>query len=239
MRTRLTRLALLLALTALPAIADTDTVTTLDCAADRGLTFVDFKGGLTPQDAKGKILVGGSLVTYDALLEARARGAVAVVVGGFHDADLRKLLGYDLGVAITGNEALGITLVVTEGFGSIAMADRTFRLLRQKDGKVASVNGATQIRAGVMRPEIIVPLAAEEIEAISEKQTPHAPGLQIGDVVRVIRQPHFGHLGKVVDLPAQLHALESESKARVLTLDIPGVGETMVARANVESIEED
>lgn len=43
MRTRLTILALLLALTALPASADT--ATKLDCSADRGLTFGDFKGG--------------------------------------------------------------------------------------------------------------------------------------------------------------------------------------------------
>ena len=38
---------------------------------------------------------------------------------------LRRLLGYDLGVAITGQEDLGVTIVVTEGFGRIAMAKRT------------------------------------------------------------------------------------------------------------------
>jgi transcription antitermination factor NusG len=194
--------------------------------------------GDLPADASGCILVGGSLVTYDALLAARERGAVAVVAGGFHDADLRRLLGYDLGVAITGNETLGITLVVTEGFGAIAMADRTFRLLQQRDGRTASVNGATQIRAGVMRPEIIVPLTPAEIASTETKAKQHAPGLQIGDVVRIIRQPYFGSLGKVVELPAPLQALESESRARVLVLEIDGVGRWVVARANVEAIEE-
>jgi hypothetical protein len=191
-----------------------------------------------PTDATGQILVGGALVTYEALIAARQRGAVAVVAGGFHDADLRRLLGADLGVAITGNEDLGITLVVTEGFGSIAMAEGTFRLLRERAGREASVNGATQIRAGVMRPEIIVPLTAQEIGSITSSEVRHGPGLQEGDVVRIIRQPHFGKLGKVVELPAPLQQLESESMARVLILDIPGVGRTMVARANVEAIEE-
>jgi hypothetical protein len=190
-----------------------------------------------PTDATGLILVGGALVTYEALIAARERGAVAVVVGGFHDADLRLLLGADLGVAITGNEDLGITLVVTEGFGSIAMADGTFRLLRERAGREASVNGATQIRAGVMRPEIIVPLTSQEIASISPSGVRHGPGLQEGDVVRIIRQPHFGRLGKVVELPVPLQQLESESMARVLVLDIPGVGRRMVARANVEAIE--
>ena len=47
-----------------------------------------------------------------------------------------------------------------EGFGDIAMAQRTFELMRSHDGRMASVNGATQIRAGVMRPEIVIPLDA-------------------------------------------------------------------------------
>ena len=54
---------------------------------------------------------------------------------------------------------LGITVIVTEGFGDIAMAERTFDMLKDHAGDDASVNGATQIRAGVMRPEIIIPLA--------------------------------------------------------------------------------
>ncbi len=46
---------------------------------------------------------------------------------------------------------------MTEGFGRMTMAKRTFELLRGSGGRKASVNGATQIRAGVMRPEIVIP----------------------------------------------------------------------------------
>ena len=191
-----------------------------------------------PAQAKGKILVGGSLVTYDAIVRARDRGAVAVVAGGMHDADLHKLLGYDLGVAITGNEELGITLVITEGFGQIAMAERTFKLLRSKQGRDASVNGATQIRAGVMRPEIIVPLTDAEAKAGSEASVHADVGLRSGDTVRIIREPHFGELGTIVTLPAPLQRLDSESKARVLELELANGQRLTVARANVEIIEE-
>ena len=59
-----------------------------------------------------------------------------------HDQDLRDILGYDLGVAITGTERIGTTLVITEGFGEIAMADRTFQLLKSRVGHEASVSGA-------------------------------------------------------------------------------------------------
>ncbi|PWB78807.1 MAG: hypothetical protein C3F08_08095, partial [Candidatus Methylomirabilota bacterium] len=93
---------------------------------------------LTPEritDAhRGTILVGGSLIGRDGIARAKQAGAAAVVVGGIHDLDLRFLLGRDLGVAITGTEQIGFTLIITEGFGRIAMAKRTFELLSSKVG---------------------------------------------------------------------------------------------------------
>ncbi|MFQ5599536.1 MAG: hypothetical protein ACE5G2_03160 [Candidatus Krumholzibacteriia bacterium] len=41
-------------------------------------------------------------------------------------------------------------------------------------------------------------------------------------------------LGRVVELPAPLQQLDSESLARVLEVEIPGEGRFTVARANVE-----
>ena len=110
--------------------------------------------------AAGAVLVGGGRVTREAVRVAAQNGAAALVAGGVDDADLRDILGYDLGVAVTGTEQIGLSLIITEGFGDIAMADATFALLRSLEGRPASVNGTTQIRAGVMRPEIVVPLDA-------------------------------------------------------------------------------
>ncbi len=89
----------------------------------------------------GKVIVGGALVTGRALKKAIQLGVSGVVVGGFDDQDLREFLGHDLGVAITGHEKLGLTLIVTEGFGRIDMAPRTFSLLRRRRGQRASING--------------------------------------------------------------------------------------------------
>src|SRR5712692_1638130 len=65
----------------------------------------------------GKIVVGGAFVGAEALARARAVGVRGIVVGGMHDKDLRALLGYDLGVAITGTETVGFPLILTEGAG--------------------------------------------------------------------------------------------------------------------------
>jgi len=183
---------------------------------------------------RGAVVVGGDHVSHETVLRARALGVRALVVGGFDDRDLRELLGRDLGVAITGQEELGITLVLTEGFGRIGMAARTWDLLNTHAGRVASVSGATQIRAGVLRPEILVPLDSDEGPP---KLTPDGGSLEVGTAVRVIRQPWFGRLGRVVELPAELGALETEARVRVLVVEFADDrSRATVPRANVERL---
>jgi hypothetical protein len=186
---------------------------------------------------KGSIIIGGSLVTAAGLQKAITVGAVGIVVGGFNDKDLRDFLGYDLGVAITGNEKRGITLVVTEGFGEIMMAQKTYDLLKSKEGQMACINGATQIRAGVIRPEVVIP-TVDTVKQIDAAHAQENIGLTIGSQVRVIREPYFGILGKVTNLPAPLQKLESESHARVLEVEFPDGHRAIIPRANVEMIEE-
>ena len=186
-------------------------------------------------DHRGKVIAGGSRVTAVALRRAIQVGVKAVVVGGFDDQDLREFLGYDLGVAITGSEDLGVTLVVTEGFGSIAMARGTFDLLKRNEGSLACVNGATQIRAGVIRPEVVIPLdkSVGEVSDVGHEN----PGLHPGSPIRVIREPYFGRLGTVTDLPSALAILPSGSRARVLEVELEGGEKATLPRANVELIE--
>ncbi|MFP6768367.1 MAG: hypothetical protein VB859_09360 [Planctomycetaceae bacterium] len=196
---------------------------------------------LTPEritdEMAGAVVVGGGRMTGEAVKKAIDVGCTALVSGGLDDADLRDILGYDLGVAITGSETIGVTLVVTEGFGEIAMAGRTFDLLGELAGREASVNGTTQIRAGVMRPEIVIPRAEDETTTGGDSD--HVPGLlDVGTSVRVIRDPYFGMLGTVAGLPPEPQVLGSESRARVLNVET-AAGETVVVpRANVELIEE-
>ncbi len=182
------------------------------------------------------VIVGGGRMTREAIDKARQIGAAAVVSGGLDDQDLKGFLGYDLGVAITGSEDVGLTLVVTEGFGEIAMARRTFDLLASREGADASVNGATQIRAGVMRPEIVIPLTEKEKQSRPPRGAPDNQ-LAIGRPVRIIRDPWFGLIGEVAALPPEPTPLESGSKARVLEVRLESGESVVIPRANVELIE--
>jgi len=185
-------------------------------------------------DCAGKIVIGGSLIKPEVIKRALEVKAKAVVAGGVEDSTLKDFLGYDIGVAITGSEKKGLTLVVTEGFGAMRMALKTFELLKSLEGKTASVNGATQIRAGVIRPEVIVP---HEEKTGEVRQSKAEGGLELGMLVRIIRQPSFGEIGKVTALPVELQQVESESKARVLEVELEGGKRVTLPRANVEIIE--
>lgn len=206
----------------------------LACALESRTEILD-KQHFKPEH-KGKIVFGGSRVTAEGLREAIRLGVHGVVTAGFDDKDLRDFLGKDLGVAITGNEDLGVTLVITEGFGKITMAERTYSLLQKNIGKVASINGATQIRAGVIRPEVIIPRIGE-VPAVDDL-VHEITGIMEGIQVRVIRNPRFGEIGTVTALPSPLQTLESESHARVLELEFEDKVRMIMPRANVELIEE-
>ncbi len=185
---------------------------------------------------KDKIIVSGSMVTYDVIKKAQNVGVLGIITGGIDDRDLKKLLGYNIGVAITGHEDIGITIVVTEGFGKIKMANKTFELLKKFDGHKTSIHGKTQIRAGVMRPEIIIPIKFKEEELKVPKE--HMPTLEIGTTIRVIRQPNFGVIGKVTSLPEKLTKVESETLVRILEAELENGQKVTIPRANVEVIEE-
>ena len=202
----------------------------------------DLTEELINESHNGMILVGGRCITAGALRKAAKVGAAGLVAGGIVDRELigylREALndpGFDIGVAITGQEPIAFSLVITEGFGSIQMAEHTYSLLKSLVGKRASINGATQIRAGVIRPEIIVP-QSDDIDGVTTEI--ENEGLLVeGASIRIIREPYFGLLGIVTALPSKLTMVESETWVRVLTARLEDGSEVTVPRANVELIE--
>ena len=187
------------------------------------------------ENHSGKIIVGGSFLSLEAYKKALELKVKGIVVGGFNYFDLEEILGYRLGVAITGTEELDTSLVLTEGYGNIKMSDRTYDLLKGHNGKFVSINGATQIRAGVIRPEIVIPLADDKMPsdvAIEKEKL----GIESGSLVRVIRAPFFGKIGNVIELPPELQKMESETMVRVAKVNIDGE-DVIIPRSNLEMLE--
>jgi hypothetical protein len=98
-----------------------------------------------------------------------------------------------------------------------------------------SINGATQIRAGVVRPEIIIPFEPHEPRSV---ETEAVGGLlEVGAPIRIIREPYFGKLGRVSAMPIGLEPLETEARVRVLEVELADGSRITLPRANVELIE--
>jgi len=199
------------------AVPDRDTVLTPDHIRD---------------NHKDKILIAGNLMTHEAIEKARKLGVLGIIGGGLNDQDLKVILGYDLGVAITGNED-GPTLVVTEGFGSISMGQKTFELLTSHEGRLASINGATQIRAGVIRPEVIIPLdeSADTGESIPESE---GKIMEVGSKIRIIRNPNFGAVAEIIALPHEQTLIPTGARVRVATIKLEDGTQYDIPRANIE-----
>ena len=186
-----------------------------------------------PTDARGSILVGGHSPLIEALRAAMAAGAVGFVTGSIDDRILSSFVGHEIGVAITGDEEVPMTLIVTEGFGAIPMNPQILSVLGRVAGTSASINGATQVCAGALRPEIICRAADE---GGSHGEGLGAGGLAPGSRVRLIRVPYFGMQGTVQELPHELARLETGAVARIARVKLDDDGRVVdVPRANLEA----
>ncbi len=181
----------------------------------------------------GCIVVLSSYLSYEFYKKANNIGVNGIVCGGIDYMTLSKILNYPLGVAITGMEDV-TTIVVTEGFGNINMAKRTLKLFQKHNNKYCSINGTTQIRAGVLRPEVFI---GSEIHIEGDESfNGDAFIISVGSPVRVIRNPYFGKIGVVSDLPPELVKIEIETKLRVAEILFEDGSKKIIPRANLEVI---
>ncbi|MBP9837631.1 MAG: hypothetical protein KBC84_02855 [Proteobacteria bacterium] len=180
---------------------------------------------------ENKILIGGANFDYSALKACAARKIRGVVTASIDAQTLRDFVGFEIGVSITGDEDVPFSLIITEGFGNLSLSERVCNLAKKINGKQASISGATQVRAGAIRPELIV---SEDRSLLAEKEIKEK-SLDIGSRVRMIRVPFFGQFGSIVDLPQQPHLIPSGAEVRVAKVRLEGsVEEVLIPRANLE-----
>jgi hypothetical protein len=205
----------------------------------------------------GRVVLGGALVTGSALQRAAAVGVAALVTGGIEDRDLTDLLGAELAVAVTGSEELRPVLVITGGFGRFPFDPLAFDLLLAREGALACACGRTRVRAGAVRPEVIVPLETGGAPGSGPGSGAGAPGaagpaaagvdarggedgrLAIGRRVRVVTAPHLGRIGTVAALPTERRTFPSEGRFLAVEVALPGGRRIVVPRANVELLSPD
>jgi uncharacterized protein (TIGR01319 family) len=105
---------------------------------------------------EGKIAVFTQPITKSTLDSARQFKVKGIIAPSISNKDWVDFCGKEIRVAVTGKENIGFTLMLTEGFGYKEMNADYKEFFVQNEGAVASLNGRTQIRAGVIRPRIII-----------------------------------------------------------------------------------
>jgi hypothetical protein len=166
----------------------------------------------------GAVVVGGAALGVEALRQAERVRVRGIIVGSM-DAAILNL-----------NPPPGIPIVITEGFGSIPMSVTIFNLLKQCEGREVSINAKTQLRWGLVRPQVIVPSVSEARDEALARDL-----LKVGDKVRALRQPYVGQVGRVKSFPQGTQLLESGLRLPGVEVDLEG-GPVFIPALNLEVI---
>ena len=105
---------------------------------------------------KERIVVAFKPIDEGFLRRAAEFDVAGIVAPSIHNEDWVRFWGEEIGVALTGDEQIPFVLILTEGFGEYEMNDSYRRFFESAQGKLTSLSGRTQIRAGVTRPTVIV-----------------------------------------------------------------------------------
>lgn len=173
-------------------------------------------------DMHQHIILAGSLVESDILRKATGFGLSGIICGGVNVSDYRAIMGSVDPTKRIGTD-VGISLVITEGFGLIPMGSDIFSLMRPYDGKFIFINGNTnQVLLPTLATDSILTL--RKISLPIEKIHNIAPEIvlgeiNIGDRVRLIWPPFMGVQGKVISIDETPTLLESGISTILLTIE--------------------
>ena len=151
---------------------------------------------------KGCIVVSPGGVSLDALQKLAFVEAAGLLLGYI---DLNILEAFTKQDPLTNLGVLmdvAYPIVAMQGFRQ-TMQEENYCLIKSLVGRRAIIKGNTQLRAGVARPELLIPLD-EELDLIDQHAFLEEPKIQLGNRVILIRDPEQGAIGRVSALSSQL-----------------------------------
>jgi hypothetical protein len=165
------------------------------------------------------ILVVPGPLNFAMLREAMNSGVAGIVASSISSRDLEGFLGTDL-IALINSKDIELaykylpplTLLLTEGPGTVAMPARTINLLSQYQGSMALLSGATSIGQSIY-PELIISLPVQELQRNWQPVQPD-PTLTIGSQVRICSGSYEGAIGEIIYLYIQHQTFASGVRSR-------------------------
>ena len=156
----------------------------------------ELRAGAIDVGSTGRILVGGSRASAEALTRARAMGVAGIVVGGVLDKELRDFETTQRRRREVGGVRGDLAIVVLEGFGKVGIDAELFAWFRSHEGRVASIFGESArvyvYEAGPPPARRVLPRPGDRVIAL---RRPFA-GVG-GELLSVLDQPQAGAAGVV------------------------------------------
>jgi len=150
----------------------------------------------------GALLVVPGPVNFTMLRQAMISGVVGVIASSASSRDLEGFLRADLvrlidsvDVEVAQAHLPPLTILLTEGLGTLTMPSRTVNLLSRYQGTIALLSGTTSIRQNIF-PELVISLPEAEVQQHWQPVQPD-PTLMVGTQVRVFGGEYEGTIGIV------------------------------------------
>lgn len=175
-----------------------------------------------PHEMRGKILVGGGLIFTEALEEARNAGASGIVTGGINAGDYKKMVGDKWNISSKQWTDVGLSLLVTEGFGDCPVGCDIMTLLKEHNNKFAIMdghNGRLILPSQDRNCMMYLRRVSLPLEGALEDLVQQIVELTVGHDVRIITAPYLGVQGKVIAIDQAATRLGSGIAVRLITVD--------------------
>jgi len=118
------------------------------------------KKELTPEDLnldyQKSILVVNGKVVEGTLEKAEKLNIPAIIASGCDLGTIRRYVGENFIPGITGGEEVKTGIILMNTFSSEAPIGEEFDIFKKYENNYISINGTTHIRAGAIRPEILI-----------------------------------------------------------------------------------
>ena len=172
-----------------------------------------------------RILLGGSLIFKDAISNAISCSVNGIITGGINAKDYKGMAGGRITFPKKLETDIGISVLVTEGFGSIPIGEDIYQTLAYYDGKFVIVDGN----------KALINLPSFESDSIINVRKVHLPPLEQTPVlkdqdievvelkngmkVRVVGSSFIGEEGTLLNIDQKLTLLASGAKGYLATLE--------------------
>lgn len=110
----------------------------------------------TEEPLDGEVFISKEPLSALDMSKMEKKGVRGIIFEQVRASEMEKLFGDEVYSGVTGKMDKGITIVILGRFGVHSMDKEKFDFFRSLKGRYTYINGKTQIRAGVIRPEIII-----------------------------------------------------------------------------------